>query len=57
MNFAVPANPRMIMKETIDKYLVLAKELKKLCHIKVTVIPFIDGVLGTISNDLQRRLV
>ena len=40
MNFAVPADHRIKLKESVkkDKYLELARELKKLWNMKVTMI-------------------
>ena len=48
MNFAVPANHRIKLKENEKKYkyLVLASELKKLWNIKVTIISLVIGALG-----------
>ena len=37
-------------KEKRDKYIDLARELKKLWNMKVTVIPFINGALRTITK-------
>ena len=37
--------------EEKDKYLNLAKELKRLWNIKVTMIPIVIGDLGTITKD------
>ena len=42
--------------EKIIKYLDLAWELKKLENMKVTVIPIIAGVLGTVYIGLENRL-
>ena len=39
-----------------DKYLDLARELKKLWNLKVTVIPIITGELGTVPKGLVREL-
>ena len=39
-----------------DKYLDLARELKKLWNMRVTVIPMIIGALGTVPKGLVRRL-
>ena len=52
MNFAVPANHLVKLKESekIDKYLDLARELKKLWNVKVTII--VIGALGTVPKDL-----
>ena len=56
VDFAVLADHRVKLKESEkgDKYLVLAKELKRLW--KVTVIPFIIGALGTIPKGLVKGL-
>ena len=43
-------------KITGDKYLDIAKELKRLWNLKVTVIPIVIGVLGMIPQDLVRGL-
>ena len=42
-------------REKIDKYFDLARELKKLWKIKVTVIPVVVGELGTVSKILKDR--
>ena len=38
--------------EMKDKYLDLARELKKLCNMKVTIIPIVIGALGTVTKEL-----
>ena len=43
-------------KQKRDKYLHLAWELKKLWNEKVTVIPVVNGVLGTIPKGLVKEL-
>ena len=52
MNFNVPADHRVKLKESEEryKYLDLSKELKKLWNIKMTVIPIVIGALGTIPK-------
>ena len=40
----------------MDKYLELARELKKLLNIKVTIIPIVIGALGTVTKGLLQRL-
>ena len=47
--FAVPADHRINLKESEkkDKYLDLARELKKLWNMKVTLVPIVIGALGT----------
>ena len=52
MDLAVRADHRIKLKECEkrDKYLNLASELKKLWNMKVTIIPIMIGVLGTISK-------
>ena len=58
MDFAIPANHRVKMKENEkrDKYLDLTRELKKLWKMKVTVIPFVIEVLGTVTKRLVQGL-
>ena len=53
-DFAVPADLRVKLKESEkkDRYLNLARELKRLWNIKVTVIPLVIGVLGTVTKRL-----
>ena len=54
MDFAVLADHRVKLKESEkrDKYLDLAKELKKLWNLKVTVIPVVIGTLGKDTKGL-----
>ena len=54
MDFAVPADHRIKVKEKKDKYLNLARELKKLWNMKV--IPVVTGVLGTVTKGLIKGL-
>ena len=58
VEFAVPANHRVKLKEgeKKDKYLDLARELKRLRNMKVTVIPIVIGVLSTVIKGLGPRL-
>ena len=58
VDFAVPANHRINLKECEkkDKYLDLARELKKLWNMKVTIVPIVIGALGTISKGLLKGL-
>ena len=51
VDFAVPADHRINLKECEkkDKYLGLARELKKLWNMKVTIVPIVIGALGTIT--------
>ena len=61
MSFAVPADLKGKKKknkesEKIDKYLDLAREVKKLQNIGVTVIPIVVGGLETISRSLEKGL-
>ena len=58
MNIAFPADQRVKMKksEKRDKYLNLAKELKILWDVKVTVIPVVIGALGTVTKGLIKGL-
>ena len=45
VDFAVPADHRINLKECAkkDKYLDLARELKKLWNMKVTIVPIVIG--------------
>ena len=54
VDFAVPADHRVKLKENekSNKYLELIWELKKLWIMKVTGIPIVTGVLGTITKIL-----
>ena len=58
MNFAVPADHRIKLKECEkkDQYLDLARELKKLWNMNVTIIPIVIGVLGTVTEGLLKGL-
>ena len=58
MDFAVPADHRVKLKENekMDKYLDLARELKKLWNMIVKVIPIVVGALGTVPINLEKRL-
>ena len=44
------------MWEKKDKYLDLARELKKLWNTKVTIVPIVIGALGTITKGLLKGL-
>ena len=51
MDFAIPADLREnILKKQKDKYLDLARELKKLWNMKVTVIPIVVIALGIVPK-------
>ena len=54
MNFTVLADHRVKLKESEkrDKYLDLARELKKLWNMYVTIIPIVIGALGTVTKGL-----
>ena len=56
VDFAVPADHRIKLKERekMDEYFYLARELKKLCNMKVTTIPIMIGAFGTVIKDYQR---
>ena len=58
VDFAVPADHRIKMKECEkrDKYLDLARELKKIWNMKVTVIPIVIGAFGTVTKGLLKDL-
>ena len=58
VDFAVPADHRIDLKESEkkDKYLDLARELKKLWNMKVTIVSIVIGALGTITKGLLKGL-
>ena len=58
VDFAVPADHRIKLKECEkkDKYLDLARELKKLWYMKVTIISIVIGALGTVTKELLKGL-
>ena len=58
VDFAVPVDQRINLKESEkkDKYLDLARELKKLWNMKVTIVPIVVGALGTIIRGLLKGL-
>ena len=58
VDFAVPADHRIKLKECNkkDKYLDVARELKKLWNMKVTIVPIVIGAFGTITKGLLKGL-
>ena len=58
VDFAVPADHRINLKESkkIDKYLDLARELKKPWNMKVMTGPIVISALGTITKGLLKGL-
>ena len=58
VDFAVPVDHRIKLKESEkkDKYLDLARELKKLWNMKVTIVLIVTGALGTITKGLLKGL-
>ena len=58
MDLVVPANNRINLKEREkkDKYLDLARQLKKLWNMKVTIIPVVIGTFGTVAKGLLKGL-
>ena len=58
VDFAVPADYRIKLKECEkkDKYLDLARELKKLWNMQVTIIPIVIGAFGTVTKGLLKGL-
>ena len=58
VNFAVPVDDRVKLKENEmnDKYLDLARELKRLWNMKMTVIPIVISTLGTVTKELAQGL-
>ena len=57
-DYTVSADHRINLKECEkkDKYLDLARELKKLWNMKVTIVPIVIGAFGTITKGLLKRL-
>ena len=58
VDFAVPADHRIKLKECEkrDKYLDLAREVKKLWNMQVTIIPIVIGAFGTVTKGLLKGL-
>ena len=58
VDFAVPADHRIKLKECEkkDKYLDLARELKKLWNMPVTIIQIVIGAFGTVTKGLLKGL-
>ena len=58
IDFTVPADHRIKLKECEkkDKYLDLARELKKLWNMKVTFIPIVIVAFGTVTKRLLKGL-
>ena len=58
VDFAVPVDHRIKLKECEkkDKYLDLARELKKPWNMQVTIIPIVIGAFGTETKGLLKGL-
>ena len=58
IDFALPADQRIKLKECEkrDKYLDLARELKKLWNMKVMIIPIMIDAFGTVTKGLLKGL-
>ena len=58
VDFAVSADHRINLKESEkkDKFLDLAREIKKLWNMKVTIMPIVIGALGTVTKGLLKGL-
>ena len=58
MDFAVSGDHRVKLKEyeKRDKELDLARELKKLWNMKMTIIPIVIGTLGTVTKGFVQGL-
>ena len=58
VDFVVLADQRIKLKECEkrDKYLDLARELKKLWNMKVRIIPIVIGAFGTVTKGLLKGL-
>ena len=52
VDFAVPADHRIKLKECEkkDKYIDLARELKKVWNMKVRIVPIVIGAFGTVTK-------
>ena len=57
--FAAPTDHCVKTKENekVDEYVNLAREVKKLCNMKVTVITFLVCLLGTVPKIMEKRLM
>ena len=58
VDFAVPVDHRIKLKECEkkDKYLDLARELKNLWNMQMTIIPIVIGAFGTVTKGLLKGL-
>ena len=58
VDFAVPVDHRINLKkyEKKDMYVDLARELKKLWNMKVTIVPIVIGTFGTTTKGLLKGL-
>ena len=58
VNFAVPADQKVKLKESEkkNKYVDLARELKKLWNMKVTIIPMVIGAFSTVTTGLIKGM-
>ena len=58
VNFTVLADHRIKLKECEkkDKYFDLARELKKLWNMKVTIVPIVISAFGTVTKELLKDL-
>ena len=54
-NFSMEHPVKINESEKIDKYLDLARELKKLWNMKVTVIPIVIGALGIVTREQEKN--
>ena len=56
VDFAVPADHKIKLKECEkkDKYVDLARELKKPCNMQRTIIPILIGEIGTVTKGLVK---
>ena len=57
MDLGIPAKHRIKLKESEkNKYQDLARELKKLWNMKVTIIPIVIGAFGAVTKGLLKGL-
>ena len=58
IDFSVPNDKNVVTKEKekVDHYRELAKEIRKMYHVKTKILPIVVGALGVFSNNLEGYL-
>ena len=56
IDFGIPYDTRVDDKYVKKKYLDLARKLKKMWNIKITVVPLEAGALNTLAKIIEKRL-